>query len=271
MRRFVCLLCLGMMGMMTSTWLVSANPPAAAYSAAGMATAPAANPQPAAASVMDAPLRLAADADLTFQRVQDYTCLFIKSERINGKLQQENAIEMKFRNRPFSVYMRWLGPNSMAGQEVAYVDRRNNGMMRVHLNGIAGAVGFMNVDPRDPRALENSRHSITEAGIGKLIERLRNDWELERRLNLTQVRVADYDFAKRKCTRVETIHPDNRGGQFYSYRSVVYFDKETRLPIRFEAYDWPRKGGGPEGELLECYSYVNLAFNVGLTDETFRR
>lgn len=270
MRRLVCLWCLGMIGMLSGAWMVAANPPPAAYTAATAAAAPAANVQQAAASAMDAPLRLVAEAEQTYQRVQDYTCLFVKSERINGRLQQENLIEMKVRNRPFSVYMRWVNPKPLAGQEVCYVNGRNNGMMRVHLNGIAGVAGFMSIDPRDPRALENSRHGISEAGIGKLVERLRNDWELERRVNQTQVRIADYDFAKKKCTRVETTHADNRGGQFYSYRSVVYFDKETHLPIRFEAYDWPRQGGSPEGELLECYSYVNLAFNVGLGDDIFR-
>jgi hypothetical protein len=144
-------------------------------------------------------------------------------------------------------------------------------MMRVRLNGVGAAVGLISVDLHDPRAMENSRHTIAEVGIGNLIDRLCKDWELERSLNQTQVRIAEYEFAKHRCTRVETIHPDNRGGQFYAYRSVVYFDKETRLPIRFEAYDWPRQGRAPEGELMECYSYVNLRFNVGLGDELFRR
>jgi hypothetical protein len=220
---------------------------------------------------MDTRIRMAAEAAQVYQGVQDYTCRFVKTENVNGRLQQENIIEMKVRNQPFSVAMGWLSPKSLAGQEAYYVDRRNNGMMRVRLNGVGAAVGLISVDLRDPRAMENSRHTIAEVGIGNLIERLCKDWEQERSLNRTQVRIAEYEFAKRRCTRVETIHPDNRGGQFYSYRSVVYFDKETRLPIRFEAYDWPHPGGAPEGDLMECYSYVNLRFNVGLSDEYFRR
>jgi hypothetical protein len=68
---------------------------------------------------------------------------------------------------------------------------------------------------------------------------------------------------------VETIHPTNGGGQFYAYRSVVYFDKETHLPIRVETYDWPRAGGPAYGELVESYSYLQLRFNVGLGDAAF--
>jgi Protein of unknown function (DUF1571) len=39
--------------------------------------------------------------------------------------------------------------------------------------------------------------------------------------------------------------------------------------VRFEAYDWLAAGGNPQGELLECYSYIDLKFNVGLTDAAF--
>jgi hypothetical protein len=218
---------------------------------------------------MDYPLRLIWDASQRYRATRDYTALFIKRERIGGQLQPENLIEMKARTQPFSVYLRWLGPSGMAGQEACYVAGRNNGMMRVHSTGLAGVVGFVSLDLRDPRAVASSRHAITEAGIGSLIDKFTQRWDTERRLNKTVVRVAEYMYNKRPCTRIETIHPDNQGGQFYSYRSIVYFDKEYRLPIRVEAYDWPRRGGPPEGDLLESYSYVNLRFNVGLGEADF--
>jgi hypothetical protein len=218
---------------------------------------------------MDAPLRLIALARQSYQGVQDYTCLFIKREQMHGQLQPENLIDMRVRAQPFSVYMQWLGPKNLAGQQVCYVAGRNNGMMRVHSTGIAGVAGFVSIDPRDPRATQASRHTITEAGIGNLIERFGKRWETERQLNKTQVRIADYVYDQRPCTRVETIHPDPAGGAFYSYRSVLYFDKQLHLPIRVEVYDWPRPGGAPEGELLESYSYARLRLNVRLDDRTF--
>lgn len=266
----------GLIGLLMSAWLVVANPPNGSYNMtptkAPPPPPPVGNIQPVAAttSVMDHPLRLANEAARTFQTVQDYTCLFIKTEQVNGRLQPENVMTMKVRNQPFSVYMKWHSPKTLTGQEVAYVAGRNNGMMRVHATGFRGAIGFISMDLRDPRAMENNRHTINEAGIGNLITRLQQNWEMERRVNKTQVRAADYDYARRKCVRIETIHPDNAGQQFYSYRTVVYFDKENNLPIRFETYDWPRKGGAAEGELLECYSYVDLRFNVGLGDDAFR-
>ena len=222
-----------------------------------------------AANPMDAPLNLLAEARQTYQRVTDYTCQFRKRERLRGQLQAENVIAMSVRTRPFSVYMHWQAPASIAGQEACYVAGANNGMMRAHSTGLFGVAGFVSLDPRNPRCLENSRHDITEAGIGSLIERFEKRWALEKRWNRTQVQIAEYDFAKRRCIRVDTIHPDNRDKVFLFYRTILYFDKETRLPTRIENYDWPKAGGDAKGNLVESYSYIDVRFNVGLTNATF--
>jgi hypothetical protein len=250
-------------------------PGARSYANPGVGTppaAPAAPATPAAVDPMDYPLRLIGDAQQAFRGVRDYTCVFIKQEQIGGRIQPENVMSMKVRQQPFSVNLRWLNPKDLAGQEVAYVAGQNNGALRVHATGIRGAVGFVSLQPNDPRVTSQSRHSITEAGVGNLIDQLQRNWAKERGLARSQVRAAEYEYARRKCIRVEIVHAsDEVSRQFYSYRSVIFFDKETRLPIRAEAYDWPRRGGPADGDLLESYSYVDFHFNVGLNDETFRR
>src|SRR5262249_41598445 len=138
----------------------------------------------------------------------------------------------------------------------------------VHTTGLLGAMGFINLDPRDPRAQEGNRHTITEAGIGNLIEQYTQGWESARRWNRTHVRIAEYEYNRPRCTRVETHQLENVGGQMPCQRSVVYFDKETRLPIRVENYDWSRQAGAA-GDLLEEYSYADLRLNVGLGDQHF--
>jgi outer membrane lipoprotein-sorting protein len=49
----------------------------------------------------------------------------------------------------------------------------------------------------------------------------------------------------------------------------VFFDKEHGLPIRFEGYDWPRRGSAPDGDNIEEYTYRDLKFNVSLTSADF--
>jgi hypothetical protein len=66
-------------------------------------------------------------------------------------------------------------------------------------------------------------------------------------------------------TRVE------KNPSFYCHRTVVYLEKESKMPIRLENYDWPRQGGPAGGELLEMFGYVNLQFNIGLKDADFVR
>jgi hypothetical protein len=251
----------------TAALATGANPPAGSNPTTA---APTSDIQQAGATPMDYPLRLIAEAQQSFQGARDYTCLFVKQERIRGQLQPENLIDMKVRSQPFSVYLRWLKPQNLAGQEACYVAGANKDMLRVHATGIAGTVGFMSVETTDPRVMQNNRHPITDAGIGKLIEKYGQRWEIERRLNKTQVRIGEFEYNQRRCIRVETVHPDNSSGRFYAYRSLVYFDKVTHLPIRVESYDWPKQGGPPGGELIESYSYANLRLNQGLGDEMFK-
>jgi hypothetical protein len=231
---------------------------------------PAQPPQSAPVAVpMDQPLQLLARARQAYQGVRDYTCLFIKREQVQGRQQPENLIAMKVRAKPFSVYMRWVGPKQSVGQEVCYVTGRNNNMMRARSSGVLNALGFVNLDLRDPRAMENNRHTLADIGIGNLIETLSVNWEAARRTGQMQVRVADYEYNHRRCSRVETTHLTRPNGPCYAYRCIVYFDQQTALPIRIEAYDWPKKNGPPQGELLESYSYADLKINVGLGDEAF--
>jgi hypothetical protein len=245
----------------------SAPPPPSApqpmENVAPQAAAPAASP-------MDEPVRLIHEAQKAYQDVRDYTCMLIKRERMNGVLPPETVMEMKVRTKPFSVYLKWIQPRTEAGQEVCYVAGRNDGKMRVHPKGVLGTfAGFVSLDVNDPRVRRLSRRNITEAGIGNPIERFAQSWELERRDNLTnQVKVAEYEYNRRRCIRVETVHPDNANGHFLYYRDVVYFDKQTHLPIRLEFYDWPRQAGDP-GQLVETYSFANMRINVGLGDEVF--
>lgn len=235
----------------------------------GPSQTPLTPPVPAPASQLDVPLRLITEAQQAYANVHDYTCTFIKREQVRGQLQPEHVLQMKVRAQPFSVYLRWQAPKPLEGQEACYVVGRNNGQMRVHSTGFLGVVGWVSLDTNDPRAMENSRHTIPEAGIGNLIEKYIQRYEAEKQLNRTLVRVGEFEFAKRRCYRIETIHPNSKPGDYYAFRCVLYLDKETKLPIRSEAYDWPRQGGPPDGALLECFSYVGMKLNVGLGDADF--
>jgi hypothetical protein len=253
----------------------AADPPPVAYPAAQMAppsAQPVAAAQPAPPqSPLDEPLRLVAQARQVYAQVQTVSCTLISQERVKGRLEPENVVALTMRTQPFSVYMRWLGPKDAVGREVIYVAGRNQNNMRVHDNkGFGKMVGFVSIAPNDPRVLEHSRHTIVETGIGNLIEQFARAWEADRRLGKARVQIAEYEYDRKRCVRVEVTQAE-RNPQAYCYRAVVYFDKQTRLPIRVECYDWPRPGGPPGGELLETFSYAGLQLNVAVNDSLFNR
>ncbi|MBM4072889.1 MAG: DUF1571 domain-containing protein [Planctomycetes bacterium] len=224
-----------------------------------------------AANALDQPLQWLQEARKSYSGVRDYTCTLLKQERMRGRMQDQNIILMKFRAQPFSVYMRWLSPQPSAGQEVAFIYGRNNNQMRVHFaSGLKSTIGWKSVDPNDRRVFEQSRHNIYEAGIGNMIEQLIQSLEKERQRNKTQVRIAEYTYNNRRCHRVECIGTE-RDPQSPVYRCVFYLDKESKLPIRMETYDWPVVGGAATGEPIETFSFVDLRFNVSLSDRDFAR
>ena len=66
---------------------------------------------------------------------------------------------------------------------------------------------------------------------------------------------------------IESTHP-RRMPNFMFHKVKLYIDHEHGLPIRFEAYDWPKHPGAAP-ELVEEYTYLNLQTNVGLTEMDF--
>ena len=116
--------------------------------------------------------------------------------------------------------------------------------------------------------MEENRHPINEAGIGSLIETVIDRWNQE--LDPTETTVEIHRHAKvghRACTLIDTVHTVQRDSYFF-HHVKVFIDHEHGVPIRFEAYNWPKKPG-LEPELMEEYTYSDLKTDIGLTDLDF--
>ncbi|WP_145274930.1 DUF1571 domain-containing protein [Tautonia plasticadhaerens] len=202
-----------------------------------------------------------------FQSVRDYTCTFIKRERIDGRLSSYEVMTMKARTGPQSVYFKFRRPN--AGREAIYVHGRNGGKAIVHDVGIGRLVaGSLHLDPDSRRAMDGNRHPITEAGIGFMIDTLLEGWHREMNPLDTVVTIREGVLVnKRPSTMIICNHPQ-RSPHFVFHEVRLYIDSELGLPTRFEAYDWPR-GSGEAPPLVEEYTYTDLRLNVGLTDHDF--
>lgn len=208
-----------------------------------------------------------ADCKTKFASVRDYTCTFFKRERIDGKLVSHHVMNMKARTSPTSIYFKFQKPNK--GREAIYVAGRNSGKVLAHDVGIGKLIaGTMNLDPRGTMAMEECRHPITEAGIGALIDTVAKHWNAELKPGESQVAFDDsMRIGQHDCTMIESVHPLPHPNYLF-HKVRLYIDREHGLPIRFEAYDWPKKPGA-EPELMEEYTYLDLKTNVGLSNRDF--
>jgi hypothetical protein len=208
-----------------------------------------------------------AEARQRFARVRDYSCTFFKRERIGGRMTPQYVMQMKSRPAPLSIYFKFVRPNG--GREAIYVAGRNGGRVVVHDVGLGKLIaGTLNLDPRSDRAMEDNRHPITEAGLGHLIETVFDRWNAEMKAGETKVTIVpNARVGDRVCTMIESAHPQ-RHPRYLFHKVKLYFDQEHGLPIRFEAYDWPRRKGAA-AELVEEYTYHNLRLNPGLSEQDF--
>ncbi|MEJ7636717.1 MAG: DUF1571 domain-containing protein [Singulisphaera sp.] len=153
--------------------------------------------------------------------------------------------------------------------ERPFIKGRHDGRVLAHDVGLGKWIaGTMRLDPQGSMAMGASRHPITDAGIGPLIETVAQRWadELTPDESLVTFHAAVL-IDNRPCMMIESIHPRRQPG-FLFHKVKLYIDRELGLPTRFEAYDWPRhEGASPE--LVEEYSYRAVRTDVGLRDEDF--
>jgi outer membrane lipoprotein-sorting protein len=218
---------------------------------------------------LDPAIRLAKKALSEMESIKDYSATMVKRERVDGKLLEHEYAYIKVRHEPFSVYMYFVGPKKIKGREVLYVEGKNDGKLIAHESG--GLISFVTVklDPESPLAMRGNRYPITHLGIKnlaeKLVERADQDKKIGEPVEVKFFKGAKID--KRSVTCIQVTHPKRHPKHMF-YKARVFIDEETKLPIRYEAYDWPKEEGG-KPLLIEEYTYLKLDLNKGYTDEDF--
>ena len=203
------------------------------------------------------------------EKISDYSATLVKRERINGTLREHQYMFVKIRHDPFSVYMYFLGPPDLKGQEVAFIEGQNNGKMWAQGTGFQKTMfGTVALRPDGLVAMKGQRYPLTELGMLNMVRRL--------------IEVAEHDVTKgecevkffkgakvndRSCTCIQVIHPVPRR-DFLFHKARIFVDDELNMPVRYESYDWPKAPGEKPG-LLEEYTYLNIKLNNKFTDDDF--
>ncbi len=214
-------------------------------------------------------LRWAYDGMSNLEKISDYSATLVKRERIDGKLNDFDHMFVKVRHKPFSVYMYFLAPAKIKGQEVIFMEGENNGNMWAHTVGIKDKMfGKVLIKPDGPIAMNGQRYPLTELGILNLTKRLVEVAQQDIKYGECEVKFfKNAKINNRLCTCIQVVHPVARRN-FLFHLARIFVDDELNVPIRYESYEWPKEPGGPP-ELMEEYTYLNLKLNNGFTDADF--
>ena len=248
-----------------------AEQPAAAPRVAANNNLPAPNPVAANPNEhpLDPALRMAYGAIANIQaNIKDYSAVMVKRERIGTKLNDQEFLYIKVRHQPFSVYMYFLNPDKLRGQEAIYVHGQNNGNLLGHGVGIRKVIGTVPLLPTGAMAMAGQRYPITEIGFMNLTKRLVEVAEQDKKFGECEVKF--FKGAKingRVATCIQVEHPIKRAN-FRFNKALVFVDDELNIPVRYEAYEWPNVPGGPP-QLIEEYTYTDIKLNNGFTDADF--
>ncbi|MGC2425267.1 MAG: DUF1571 domain-containing protein [Nitrospirota bacterium] len=195
-----------------------------------------------------------------YSKVEDYTAIFYKQERVNGTVLPEEEIQLKFK-KPFEIYMKWLPPGPHAGREALYVQGENGGKIAGREGGF---LGFLrgNYDPNGKLAMRKNRHPITDLGLGKLIEAVDKDVKRGReRGELKLTLLGEDEVYGRKAWHILKETPAEG---YYAPKMEMWVDEAIQLPIKLRIF-------GPGDKFLESYGYSDLKINAGLKDEEFTK
>ncbi len=203
--------------------------------------------------------------------IDSYVARLTRREVVKGKQEPEELILLKFRERPWSAYMKWLGEEGR-GREATYVKGRYGD--KIHVLVAAGDVPFipagrkLALSPDGALVRSASPHPVTEVGVGASIETigavLAAQERGDRRRGTLRVVGPEkrpeldepvYGVEHRLPAGIDPALP--RGG-----RRTYYFDPVTKLPTLVVGHD-------DTGREVEHYRYDRLQYPVHLDDEDF--
>jgi hypothetical protein len=204
----------------------------------------------------------------------DFSCLFVKQERVNGTLKPIEEINVLYRADPLSVYMTWQSGADQA-RRALYIDRREfvdgqgQRLARVEPAGVLLSliVSDVMVPIHDARARKASRRAIDEFGF-------RSTFAILERVNDLAATRNELDFqyegegavgGRATVILVRRLPYTGLGGRYPDAKLILHLDQEWLLPTAIYSYT------DTEGhELLGSYVFTQVKLNPGLGEEDFR-
>ena len=204
------------------------------------------------------------------KNIRGYKVTMQKQERLQGRLQNRELIEVAFREQPFSVFMRWLDGAKKADR-VVFVAGENEGMMLAHPSGVAGKlvkVVKRKVDSEEAR--QSGRYTVDQFGFKNSLQRILTSMETAKQKGtlhlefLGETKVFECD--QRICFKLKRTYaaPEADGTEDLT----LYVDRENFLPIGIVVRGKIDAATGNR-ELLGEYFFRDLRLNPQFSPQQF--
>ncbi len=197
------------------------------------------------------------------QTIDGYTARWVQQIQKYGSLRDEESVDIKIRHQPFSVHMNWCD----GSQQVLYVDGLHDGKLLAHKSrGFASLRSLWKLPPDSRLAMKDSRYPVTDLGMLKLAERLKQivcDLPLDATVD---VHISQTEFQERPCIRQYVKFGSPADQPEYS-QSDLLIDEQTLALVSITNHGW--NDDDTAGEMLEHYRYENIHWNAPLSDSDF--
>jgi hypothetical protein len=198
--------------------------------------------------------------------IKTYSLVMHKQERIGGRLQPTEEIDLFYREQPQSILMKWRKGQRKANAAL-YVAGENNNLMLANPAGLAGRlVKVVSRDPDGEEARQSGRYTIKEAGLKSALVRSLKAWKAAQdngtlRYDYLGLRkVPEVGDRLAYVVRRLNAQPEDDG----VLEVTLYIDKETYLQIGSV-----QKGEG--GKLIGSYFFRDIRLNPEFPPEQFQR
>ncbi len=200
------------------------------------------------------------------REVKGYTCTLRKQERIDGRLERSEVIDVAFREDPFSVRMKWKEGARRAAATL-YVKGQNKDQILVRPAGVLSVAGIVQRDPNGSDAKKGGRYPLTEFGIKIGMQRTLASWEAARKAKTLHIEYLGVKRIKEAGDR-----------PCWVLRRTGYQKAEedgiAELTIYVEKQTWLQVGSiikGSEGQLIGEYFFRDIKLNPNFPADTFTR
>jgi hypothetical protein len=200
------------------------------------------------------------------REVKGYTTTLRKKERLDGKIEPTEVIEVAFRESPFSVLMKWKEGTRRAAATL-YVKGENRDQLLVRPAGLLSVAGIVIRDPNGSDAKKAGRYPLPEFGIKIGLQRALASWKRADKDKALHVEYLGVKRLKEAGDRPCWVVKRTRYAQAEEdgiRELTVFIDKENWLQIGSLIK-------GEDGKFIAEYYFRDVKINPDFKADAFSR